>query len=602
MAEQNNMGGYLNVSIHPGQLHSWEVSAFANTQSAAGQRHQLEKNTEGDWLSPTETGQIGNRGTMHYRLNALDQSSTQSVMQITGMYKPGNWQLRYRGGWSYGGTNGSDLFIPFRALGLNFEIDPSNPQQPTLTNTGQPVRNNNLLLQEMNEVRFDNTNHQLNTGADADFQLGDLKLTSGIGFLRSANNSSYRQSFMRLLANANVGNFPAFNENDIRVLGNENYTLGTLLTPDGAKGFVSRNFSVFRKESRDERLNSDVFNSESAERIYAGYISGSYQLNSFHFMLGVRAEYTDAEYTGRTVLFDNIGNHVSTADTTSNSRYLNFFPNVQVRYQPDGNFSVEAGYSRTIARQDFRQLSPFRLRHVERQTLSLGNPSLDPVLSDNLDLIISLNPIPGTSLTIGGFVRQLSGLVFGEVSSDLELEEETITVTTFENLDETATVAGVEISVSQKMSFLPGLLSNIHLFGNYAWTSTSFRSPLREERQPLLSQSPHIANASIGYFGTRFSGLVSLYYVSGTVTDLADTAQNLPAMGLDIFADTEVQAYSQVDVSLRYQLFPNLQLHADALNLAGRDQVAFKGSADLYPTRITSAPNQLFQLGLRLDF
>lgn len=599
--QENNIGGYFHANINTGQIKSWYVSGFVNNRQIDDNQYSLVQNTGDDWISPNETGAMGNRGTLDYRLGLDENSITQTSLHAGGDYSPGSWGIRYRGGWSFGGFNGSDLTIPFRAASLNYEIDPGDRSRPVMQIVGDEPADNNLLLQEMNETRFRHDNHIINAGTDFDFHFEDFTLTTGLSAVRSGKTGSYRNSNLRLLANASVASFRSQNVDKVPVLGNDAYGIRTFINPNDARGFVGRNYSLFRKDPRNERLNSDIFNYEAVEFVYAGYVMGRYSLGNAELLAGVRAELTDAEYTGADVLFNDIGNHAGTVDTTKNQQYLNLFPNFQLRYRPAGNLSVQAAYSRTIARQDYSQLSPFSLRNIERQTLFKGNASLDPILSDNLDLEIGFSPAGQTNLTVGGFYKRLSGFVFQQ--SEIIENQEGISEEVFFFINSTvaSSIKGIEFTWEQQFRFLPGFLSNFMAYGNYAWTTSSFNTPLREEAVDFTSQSPHIVNAALGYIGTRFTSQVTIYYASDALIRLAENSTMMPSIGNDVFGDTETEGIRNLSVSVRYQLFGNLQIWGDALNLIQEERTEYIGSAGVYPERVVSTPNRLFQLGLRLD-
>jgi hypothetical protein len=86
--------------------------------------------------------------------------------------------------------------------------------------------------------------------------------------------------------------------------------------------------------------------------------------------------------------------------------YGNFFPSLHVRYALDERSNLRAAFSSAIARPNFFDLVPFRLRDGEE--LVLGNPDLDPTLAYNLDLMFEHYDARVGVVSVGAFYRRLN--------------------------------------------------------------------------------------------------------------------------------------------------------------------------------------------------
>lgn len=91
---------------------------------------------------------------------------------------------------------------------------------------------------------------------------------------------------------------------------------------------------------------------------------------------GIRVEQTYTE--GRSLTIDQANKH----------HYLNAFPSAYVLYKLSDIKSLSLSYSRRINRPYFYDMNPFKT-YTSQYDYSVGNTSLKPSYSDNLDLMLS---------------------------------------------------------------------------------------------------------------------------------------------------------------------------------------------------------------------
>ena len=113
------------------------------------------------------------------------------------------------------------------------------------------------------------------------------------------------------------------------------------------------------------------------ENIAALYLSASKSLSKrFSMQFGIRVEQTYTE--GRSLTIDQANKH----------HYLNAFPSAYVLYKLSDIKSLSLSYSRRINRPYFYDMNPFKT-YTSQYDYSVGNTSLKPSYSDNLDLMLS---------------------------------------------------------------------------------------------------------------------------------------------------------------------------------------------------------------------
>lgn len=131
---------------------------------------------------------------------------------------------------------------------------------------------------------------------------------------------------------------------------------------------------------------ADAANTTSGnENVYAAYAEYSASFNKLGVLAGVRAEQTHAKYNG------NIFNSDDDTNTpASQSRsYLNYFPTVQLRYPFQEDLIGRFSFSSAIARPGFDQITPGAQISVADQTVTVGNPDLNPTRGNNYDLSLA---------------------------------------------------------------------------------------------------------------------------------------------------------------------------------------------------------------------
>lgn len=113
------------------------------------------------------------------------------------------------------------------------------------------------------------------------------------------------------------------------------------------------------------------------ENIAALYLSASKSLSKrLSMQFGIRVEQTYTE--GQSLTIDQANKH----------HYLNAFPSAYVLYKLSDIKSLSLSYSRRINRPYFYDMNPFKT-YTSQYDYSVGNTSLKPSYSDNLDLMLS---------------------------------------------------------------------------------------------------------------------------------------------------------------------------------------------------------------------
>lgn len=147
----------------------------------------------------------------------------------------------------------------------------------------------------------------------------------------------------------------------------------------GVKGTYSTLLSDYKVEedllrNNNFTINTDFTNTlEYKENINAAYVSAGTKINKFSILGGVRYENSEI-----------IINQLTTQDFNT-KHYDNFFPSLFLTYEFSESMSMSLNYSKRINRPRDRFINPFS-SYSSNVNLFVGNPDLDPALSDAYDL------------------------------------------------------------------------------------------------------------------------------------------------------------------------------------------------------------------------
>ncbi len=414
--------------------------------------------------------------------------------------------------------------------------------------------------------------------------------------------------------------------------------LGQLLTPFNgeAEGFLSgtdanipRNFQTVNiniVEQAFANLGAEIgqpsfltptFNAtqsnEIDETIFSGYLAADFEGDignaPFKANAGVRFAYTDLRSAGVTTAFTAIvidsvsGNNNVTQDPTlarvENNDYFEVLPTFNISIEATPNLFVRAGFSRSLSRPTFNDLSTvFAVTQINagQEQATDSNPLLDPVLSNNLDFSVEFYGDNGLSLSAAGFYKDISNFITNvntvtpitipnasDATTGVPLPDQTVNflISSPQNGD-TAEVYGLELAAQKLFDNGFGVSGNITLAESNA-TQGGVSSRLE-------NISDVSWNASIFYEG---SGLQARASLNQRGDFLGSTA------GEGGFAEI-VDTFTQVDVSLSYEVTENFTVFGEGINILNEQSFTFSERETFLESFIDNGARWLF--GVRANF
>ncbi len=308
---------------------------------------------------------------------------------------------------------------------------------------------------------------------------------------------------------------------------------------------------------------------EVGEKTDALYLSAEFlkELGSMQLYgnIGGRYVQTDTSSTGWLQDADGVLNLV-----TLNGEYNDFLPSLNLNLALNDEMILRLGLSKTIGRPGLAQISPglnlFRNDIVPGYdgNGTAGNPDLDPVRSDNIDLSYEWYYGDDGLLSLAYFQKDLDSIiVLGNDQVDLQLGDELFLIRTFDNFPGTK-IDGFEVGLNHAFTSLPGLLSSTGIVLNYTYTNEDSDfvdqegDPVRRRR---LSSNSYNA---IVYFDNDRLDLRLAYNWRDAFVRRENV--NLGFASPDFLPEFEADR-GQLDLSANYSITDNLKVNFSAVNI-----------------------------------
>jgi hypothetical protein len=180
-------------------------------------------------------------------------------------------------------------------------------------------------------------------------------------------------------------------------------------------------------------------------------------------------------------------------------------PSVNLIYSPLEDMNVRLGFSETVSRPDFRELSPAEFPAQRGERAKVGNPFLEQASITSYDARWEWFFTPSELVSVSLFYKELEKPIEQTViqrASDL--------VDSFANAD-SGWVYGLEFEGRKDLGFLSPRLRDLSLLANATWANsevTSQKSSTLEvqtnDKRQLQGQPDFIINTSVEYAHPRY--------------------------------------------------------------------------------------------------
>ena len=296
------------------------------------------------------------------------------------------------------------------------------------------------------------------------------------------------------------------------------------------------------------------------ERTYSAYVSTDLKAPRVPLegRAGVRVVRTHEGASG----FQSVPSAGGVAPLEVDSRYTDWLPSLNLRYALEPGLVLRAAAAKTLTRPNFDQLSPSLtlLRNPIDPTLNQGlsgNPALEPVRADNVDLAVERYFSDTTAVLATVFWKKVDGFAT-TVSRDEVHDGETYRVSRPVNTSH-GKVTGVELGYQQFYDGLPGAWSGLGLQANYTYVDGKTVLAGTGEL-PLQNLSRHSLNLIGMYEKGKVSARVAYNWRDRYFSGLTSVV----GVGL---LPSYVGAYGWLDASLRWRWTERVTFAIEGTNL-----------------------------------
>lgn len=320
-------------------------------------------------------------------------------------------------------------------------------------------------------------------------------------------------------------------------------------------------------ELREVTRAIDNYNAEqSLDAVFFG-IDANYA-DQWRFAAGVRRESNDQQVATIDLANPDTGQIRGGLDQDD------WLPSLAVTWTIDELSQLRFGYSQTLSRPDFRELSPAPFFDPLLDVESSGNPNLKQTELENFDLRYEYYYSADEGYSAALFYKKFENPI-----------ERTIVPGTGELLSyENAAAAdnyGVELEAFKRLNFIREDWENFYVSTNAAYIKSEVELGTAGQVQtsrnrPLEGQSKYLANLQLGYKPIEAGKLEAtlLYNVFG---------KRIAQVGVLGLPDVYEQPFNQVDFTLKYKLDAQWTLGLRLRNLLD-DEIEFSQGG--LPTRI----------------
>jgi TonB-dependent receptor len=327
---------------------------------------------------------------------------------------------------------------------------------------------------------------------------------------------------------------------------------------------------------------SNLADYSAEETTTAAYVMDTIKAGRHTIIGGIRWEQNDFSRSNKRVVqtITPAGNVFSTVPAKSGSKYDVFLPGIHFRHELAKNLILRESYNKSYARPSLNDISRGRQESVNTAgviTINDGNPFLEPMHSDNVDVQLEWYNDKGGLYSVGFFYKKIKDFTFTRVTRFNTLDANGAPVaavggTNTYNQPQNGPGAknkGIELIARQRLYFLPGPLQGLSLDLSATFTDSKSEVPGRENDDlPLEGFSDYLFTSSLSYAWGNLRARVDYRYRADYIEGLDDS----------IDTDEWFGAREAVDAEIGYRFGKGLSFFASGSNLTHRPQVSYTGS------------------------
>lgn len=337
--------------------------------------------------------------------------------------------------------------------------------------------------------------------------------------------------------------------------------------------------ALFTAQTDANTLNSILGDKRVQERTKAIYAMNSFDFDSWSLIFGARWEQTDVDSDAYQSTDDGV---VAIESNGSSSELL---PSILANYHISDDLILRASWTKSLGRPDYGDISAastFSIDENGEGNLNIGNPNLEPYLSDNYDLSLEWYFEASSILSLAAFKKDVDNMIVSDtqtidsgVYAGQDYNVDTLNVVTTKNSD-SATIEGFEFNAQYQFNVLPAPFNN--LGANYSYTSIDanfYDSELAQERK-LEGQPETLQSLTLYYDHYDFYVGLTYNYNADFLTDInsIDDPQD----------DITQGEFGRWDLRASYNVNDSLMVYADINNINDEPTTEFQAGNEQWAT------------------
>jgi TonB-dependent receptor len=237
---------------------------------------------------------------------------------------------------------------------------------------------------------------------------------------------------------------------------------------------------------------------------------------------------------------------------------------------------VRAAWTNAVVRANFSQLAPGI--SLDGSEAVIGNPDLKPLRAHNLDL--GIERILGSDGTLSAYVfyKDIKDFTYTTNLAGTGAWADYSSAISYAN-GRKASVKGLELSYQQSLRMLPAPFNRLLVGANGTYTKSDASisrydagtAGTLQRTVRFLGQSDRVLNLMLGYEHGPLTARIAANYKSPYLLELGDDI-------LQASQDRTVDAQTQVDLSVAYQLSKQVQLVFEANNVNNEKYYVYQGA------------------------
>ncbi len=298
----------------------------------------------------------------------------------------------------------------------------------------------------------------------------------------------------------------------------------------------------------------------------------------YRLITGARYELDHLEVSARS----SLGRAVDTKKV-----WADLLPSLSLNVKLSETQQLRLSGSRTLARPEYRELSPIISRDVVGGDDIAGDENLQRTNVTNADLRWEYYPNSGELISVAFFAKQFKNpieRVYRASSSARQV--------VYANADK-AENYGVELEMRKDLGFIANVFAPFSVFSNLTVMQSQIHlssiavSSLTNDSRRMVGQAPYVFNGGLTY--TTPGGATTASILFNRVGERIDVAGESP------LPDVSITPRNVMDFSLRVGLTKALTIRADARNLLDAPYQNIQGTV----TREYYRTGRTFQAGLQ---